>query len=181
MAYQQYRDMFLCPKCNKNGPILMVKISGQKIIIKKKCPKHGTRVIKPPLMALDQIIDLIREATYRCRKCGRDSMATWMKADGPWTLMKVSCPTHGTQSVQRIWNIIYTQISTMPATTPQVVAAPPIEPNFHQSIPENISQPIIPQSIPEPTPTPETRFCPTCGSDLESDVKFCHTCGNELD
>ncbi len=168
MSFPEFREMFFCPKCGQIGTIFVLKISGQKVIIKQKCPKHGTSVFKLPIVALEQVIDLIRDGIYRCMRCGQEAVGTWMKMDGPWTLHKCTCPAHGRQSLQRIWNTVFNRISAKPVAPPQYVSPSPVQTS-------------IPKSIPQPTSTGEKKFCYGCGSKIQEGEKICTTCGRELE
>jgi hypothetical protein len=156
MSFPEFRELFFCPKCRQMGTIFFLKISGQKVIIKQKCPKHGTRLFKLPIVALEHVMDLIRSGTFRCMRCGQEAVGTWMKMDGPWTLHKCTCSVHGRQALQRIWNTVFNQISTKTVPLPTV-------------------QNIVPKL------QVEKNFCYECGSKIEKGAKICSFCGRELD
>ncbi len=161
MVNSDFSKMFSCPKCGTMGAIYVLKVSGDKIIVKQRCPKHGGRSFKVPLIQKDQFIHLIRSAVFRCYKCGQEAIVSYMKPSGPWALIKCSCPTHGKMTTQKIWKTIYTEISS------KAVAAPePTQPEPTQ---------------PEPTPSEEKKVCPICKTPIEEIGKFCGTCGAKLD
>ncbi len=158
MAYMNYSKMFSCPKCGTIGAIFLVKVAGTLIIIKQKCPKHGGRAFKVPLSQLDLYTDLLRNGVFRCYKCGQEATVDHTKTKGPWTLLKSTCPTHGSKlPFQKIYTIIYNDISGSAISAPVVVAP----------------QPAQPQSTP--------KFCPHCGAPMVGMAKFCAECGAEVD
>lgn len=161
MVDLDYSNAFSCPRCGAAGNIYLVKVAGNKIIIKQRCPVHGGRAFKLPLKEKDNYIHLIKEGVYRCYKCGQVAEQSYMRASPPWTLIKTSCPTHGAITTQKIWGTIYDEISSQETTTPQPVQQ---------------QQPQI-----ESTPSVEKKFCPNCGASLTEAGRFCGECGSKLD
>jgi transcription elongation factor Elf1 len=157
----EYNKMFSCPKCGSIGAIYVAKVAGNYIVIKQRCPIHGGRSFKIPLMEKDNFIHLIRDGVFRCYKCGQEAIVSFMKPSGPWALIKCSCPIHGRMPIQKIWSSIYTEISSM-------VVVP--------------SQPTQPHPVKQySTPSEEKGFCPNCGSQLEGTERYCRTCGSKID
>lgn len=167
MSYMDYSKMFSCPRCGAEGAIYLLKVAKDKIIIKQRCPKHGGRAFKLPLMQKDQFISHIRDGVFRCFKCGQDATVDHIKGSGPWTLIRLACPTHRNKlPFQKIWNTVYSEISSMVATSPQAAQSQAVEPQPEQ---------------PQPTPSEEKKFCPNCGTPLEGAEVFCGACGAEID
>ena len=157
MEHQDYNKMLSCPRCGDVGAIYLLKVAGDKLIIKQRCPKHGGRSFKLPLMEKNILIPHIRNAIFRCFKCGQEAKADLIKESGPWTLIRCDCPTHGNKlPFQKIWSVIYTEISSEPVVQ---------------------SQPAQPQ----PIPSEENMFCPDCGMPMEGSQRFCGSCGAEVD
>ena len=181
MAHSDYSKMFGCPKCGTMGAIYVLKVGGDKIVIKQRCPQHGARSFKVPLMQKDQFIHLIRNAVFRCYKCGQEATVSDIKLSGPWTLIKCNCPTHGKMTVQKIWNTIYNEISSMADAPPESVQPELAQPELAQPelVQPELTQPELAQ--PEPTPGVEKRVCPFCKTPIESEGRFCGGCGAEVD
>ena len=130
--------------------------SGNKIIVKQKCPKHGVRSFNIPLMQKNRFIPHFRDGVFRCYQCGQEATVISSKASGPWMLIKCACPTHGKKlPLQRIWSTIYADISNAVVPAPQSVQ-------------------------PQPTPSNEKKFCPNCGTPLTRTDKHCDACGSEI-
>jgi hypothetical protein len=161
MANSNYSEIFSCPKCGIMGAIYVVKVSGNQIVIKQRCPTHGGRVFKVPLLQKDEYIDLIRDGVFRCYKCGQESVVSYMKPSGPWIQIKCSCPTHGEMIIQKIWNSIYNEISSE-----ETVESQPEQAQLVQS---------------EAAPKGEGEFCPHCNAPIIKRGRFCGNCGAELD
>lgn len=152
-----YSKKFSCPKCGTIGAIYVLKVSGNQIIVKQRCPVHGGVSFKVPLKEKDKFIHLISDAVFRCFKCGQKATPSSRKISGPWTLIQCTCPTHGRISVQKIWSSIYSEISSERAPTPQ--------PSQTQTDPSEEGK----------------KFCPNCGDQLTGAGSYCGTCGSELE
>ena len=161
MVEIDYNQIFSCPKCGTSGNIYLVKVSGNKIVMKQRCPEHGGRSFTVPLKEKDSYIHLIQENVFRCYKCGQEAEQSFIKVSGPWSLSKSKCPIHGAVVTQKIWSSIYNEISSVGAVTPQLT----------QSQPSQI----------ETVPSEELKFCPSCGDPLTGVGSFCGTCGSKLD
>ncbi len=162
MTQPDYNKLLNCPRCGTFGAIYLVKLAGDKMIVKQRCPTHGGRSYKVPLTQKDYFIPHIRSAVFRCFKCGKEATVDHTKTSGPWTLIKCSCPTHGKKlPYQKIWSTVYSEISSNAFTAPK-----PEEPQ-----PEE----------PQPTTSEEKKFCPSCGTALEEIGRFCGVCGEELE
>ena len=165
MSQLDYSKMFSCPKCGTMGAIFLVKLAGTKMIIKQRCPTHGGRVIKLPLMQKDLVIPYIRNAVFRCFKCGQEAAVHSMRVAGPWTIIKCNCPTHANKLPnQKIWSTVYTEITR--AAEPPAAQVQPSQ---------------VQPSQPQPASSEEQMFCPNCGTPIGGTEKFCGDCGTEID
>jgi Zn-finger nucleic acid-binding protein len=153
------KNMFSCPRCGTQGSVFFVKAESNKVLIKQRCPNHGVRSFRIPLMEREQFLPQIRGRIPLCFKCAQETTVNNVKESGPWTLIKRTCPIHGTKlPTQKIWTTLYNEISEV---TPD----------------EQISE--KPQTI--PSDTSETmKFCPNCGAELKGNEKFCSDCGSKL-
>lgn len=154
MVDLDYSKMFSCPKCGAVGNIYLVKVAGNKVIVKQRCPTHGGRAFKILLKDKDNYINLIQDGVFRCYKCGQAAKQSYMRVSTPWTLIKTSCPTHGAITTQKIWSTIYNEISSK-----EIKPKPPKT---------------------EPIPIEENKFCPNCGASLTDAGSFCGECGSKL-
>ncbi|MCK4380905.1 MAG: hypothetical protein KAW51_07160 [Candidatus Lokiarchaeota archaeon] len=162
MAQSEDSKNFSCPKCGKISTITFLKADGDKIIVKQKCPKHGERTFKVPLIQKDNFIPHFRQGVFRCYQCGQEAIVESTKTSGPWMLVKCACPTHGNKlPLQKIWSTIYTDISQY--TDISLKESPESE---------HIKSP--------PIQTDEKKFCPDCGTPLKETGDFCDTCGSKI-
>ena len=128
MTQPDFSKMFSCPRCGTMGAIYFLKVAGNNMIIKQRCPIHGGRSYKVPLVQKDISIPYIRDAVYKCYKCGQEVSVDQIKASGPWTLIRGACPNHGNKlPFQKIWNSVYAEISSKAVMTPQPEPAQPIQ------------------------------------------------------
>ena len=160
-----YNKAFTCPKCGVAGNIYLVKVAGNNVILKQRCPVHGGRQFKVPLKDKDQYIDLIKDGVFRCFKCGKEAEQSYRRDAKPWILIKTSCPTHGALTTQKIWASIYNEISDGVAETPEPAQPQPSQ--VEELATENMSG-------------EERKFCPNCGAKLEESGTFCGECGSKL-
>jgi len=158
MSQSDVSEIFACPECGNIGAIYLIKLAKDQILVKHKCPIHGGRLLRLPLRLLDHCISHFRDNVFRCFKCGQETTVDHVKSSRPWTLIKLSCPTHGNRlPYHKIWTTVYNEISK------EGVAAP---------------QPAQPQPIPRENIT----FCPTCGEKLTgADQTVCQNCGSTID
>lgn len=165
MVQSDYSQMFSCPRCGARGAIINLKAAGSYIIIKQKCPTHGGRTIKIPLVQKDLVLPYIRDGVFRCFKCGQEATLDHMKVSGYWTLVRMLCPTHGNKlPFAKIWGTIYSELPKG-----EVAALKPAQPE-----PEPI-QPISQE------PSEEKKFCPNCGASIKGIEKYCGECGAEIE
>ena len=163
MTQPDYSKMFGCPKCGTLGTIALIKVAGSKVIVRQRCPRHGVKGFKFPYVQLKLLIPYIQDGVYRCYKCGQEAILDQVKMNGPWTLVKCACATHGNKLPwQKIWNSIYFMIPSKKLATPQ-----PTEPEMAQTQPEQ-------QEI---TLSEESKICPNCGTKMKGSEKFCEACG----
>ena len=112
MDKPDYSLLFNCPKCRSFGSIYLVKLTNLEVIIKQRCPDHGGRQFKINSSRKDLILPFIHNGVFRCYKCGQQASVHQKKVSGAWTLVKLSCPTHGNKlPFQKIWGTIYTEIT----------------------------------------------------------------------
>ncbi len=156
MALSEESKLFSCPKCGTIGTIFFLKVDGNNIIVKQKCPKHGERSFNIPLLKKDSYIPQFTNGIFRCYKCGQESTVENKKASGPWMLVKCACPTHGNKlPLQRIWSTIYIDISSKEAPKPQTAQ-------------------------PQPIQLDEKKFCPNCGTLMKGVEEICDACGSKI-
>ncbi len=125
MVSSDYSHLFKCPKCGTTGAIYFLKVSGGYMIIKQKCPQHGGRSFKIPMMQKNQVLPYINNAVFRCFKCAAEAKSDSIKMSGPWAVIKVHCPTHGNNvPTHKIWGLIYNEMAGTPSAIP-VSPAPP--------------------------------------------------------
>ena len=165
MVDLDYKKTFSCPKCGAVGNIYLVKVGGNKVIVKQRCPVHGGRAFKLLLKDKDKYIDLIQDGVFRCYKCGQEAKQSYERISKPWALVKTSCPTHGVITTQKIWSTFYNEFSIKGASSPK----PP------QTEPPKIEPPQK-----ETIPIEENKFCPNCGAPLTDTGRFCGECGSKL-
>ena len=184
MTYPDYGQLLICPRCGNIGAIILLKVAGMTIVIKQKCPSHGTRVIKFPFMQKDYLIPHIRDAVFRCFKCGQPASVGLTKIQGPWTLIKCNCPTHGTNlPYQKIWSSMYIEIAGQIPIVQEFVKPEIQQPEFKRPEKVQLEQTEFIQSKSEQQKSNlenEKKFCPNCGSLLMGTEKFCGICGEEL-
>lgn len=156
MVLSEDEKLFNCSKCGTPGAIFFLKVEGNNIYIKYKCPKHGEKLIKIPLLQKNQFIASIRKGFFRCHKCGQETTVQSIKTSGPWMLVKSICPTHGNKlPLQRIWSTIYVDISNIDVPTPE-----PKEPENNQIV--------------------KRKLCPNCRTPINGTDKYCDACGAEI-
>ncbi|MHA1913664.1 MAG: zinc-ribbon domain-containing protein [Promethearchaeota archaeon] len=162
MSETDKNKMFSCPRCGTQGSIFFVKAESNKVLIKQRCPTHGGRSFRIPLMEREQYLPQIREGIPRCFKCAQETTVNTVKESGPWTLIKRTCPIHGNKlPTQKIWTTLYNEISEVPTVEKG-----------------NNEQQIAPSKTDEKSET--MKFCPNCGASLEGNEKFCADCGSKL-
>ena len=159
--------MFSCPKCGTKCTVSLIRVAGAKVVGKQRCPLHGVKSFRFPMMQLKSLISYIQDSVYRCYKCGQEAIQDQVRMNGPWTLVKCACAIHGNKLPwQKIWNSIYFMMPSKSTTLPQ--------PTEQESMPEPTQiQPQQPQII----LSEESKICPNCGAKLKGNEKFCEACG----
>jgi len=149
-------NMFTCSGCGSILTTYLIKSVKDQILVKQKCPNHLEKVLRIPLRLKDQCISHFRDTVFRCYKCGQEAKVDRVILSEPWTLIKLSCPTHGNKiPTHKIWSSVYSDISNEGIATPQQVQ-------------------------PQPIPSEEKRFCRMCGERFKDTYqKFCQNCGSE--
>jgi len=119
MSQSDLAKMFDCPSSGNKGAVYLIKLVKDPILVKLKCPNHSGRRLRIPLRLKDQCVPYFQDAVFRCFKCGQESTVDIVKISGPWTLIKLSCPTHGNKlPYHKIWNTVYSDISNGVDATP---------------------------------------------------------------
>ncbi|MFX1496812.1 MAG: zinc-ribbon domain-containing protein [Promethearchaeota archaeon] len=166
MTEQDYSKMFSCPRCGAMGAIYVLKVAGNRIVIKQRCPIHGGRKYNVPLMQKDLFIPYLKDAIFRCFKCGQEAKVDYMKIKGPWTLIRSYCPTHGKNlPIQKIWTSIYNEVSSKGVQEEKTLEMESKEPQLET----------------ESSPSEEKKFCPNCGAPITGEENFCGACGSKLE
>ncbi|MFX1453363.1 MAG: hypothetical protein ACFFCM_21190 [Promethearchaeota archaeon] len=145
-----YDTQFSCKKCANILSLLVVKMGGDKLVIKGRCSTHGGQVIKLPVAELNQYINNIQKGVFRCYKCGAEAKLDHTKVSGPWNLVRMVCPTHSNNlPYQKIWSSIYSQIQQpLEAVPPKIIQAEPPQPKVV------VQEPAAPEiAAPEPEET----------------------------
>ncbi|MFX1394507.1 MAG: zinc-ribbon domain-containing protein [Promethearchaeota archaeon] len=172
MANLDYSQVFSCPRCGYKGAIYIVKIAGANIVFKQRCPTHGGRSFKLPLVQKDLYLPQVHDGIFRCFKCGQPATVDSMRISGPWALIRCLCANHGNKlPYQKIWSSIYTEVANMGATIPQAKIPQP----------EPLKSSISISEESESISSEEKKFCPNCGTPLDGSERFCGSCGEEID
>ena len=104
--------MFECPVSGTKSAIKLIKLVKDHVLVKQNCPPDKVRILRIPLRLKDQSIPYFRDAVFRCVKCGQKATVDFVKISGPWTLLTLSCPTHGyKQPTHKIWSAIYSDLT----------------------------------------------------------------------
>lgn len=112
MTQSDLVNIFDCPRSGNKGVISVIKIAKNQIIVKFRCPSRDPRHVKIPLKLLDQCLPEFRDLIFRCFKCGKEATVDRVKLSRPWTLLKLSCPTHGNKlPTYKIWSSVYSDIT----------------------------------------------------------------------
>jgi len=163
MSQSDLAKMFDCPSSGNKSAVHLIKLVKDQILVKQSCPTlrpygwtNKVRLLRIPLRLKDQCVSYFRDAVFRCFKCGQEATVDLVKFSGPWTLIKLSCPTHGNKlPTHKIWSTIFTEISNEGIATPKQVQ-------------------------PQPIPSEEKRFCRNCGEKYKDAYqKVCQNCGTE--
>ncbi|MHA2051922.1 MAG: hypothetical protein ACW986_20120 [Promethearchaeota archaeon] len=156
MSQSDVSKMFDCPKNESKGVVKFIKLEKDQILVRHRCPIQGVRLLRIPIRFKDQCISHFRDTVFRCFKCGEESTIDHVKYSGPFTLVNLSCPTHGTNlPYHKIWNSIYTEISNEEIPAPQSAQTQPI-------------------------PSEKIKFCPNCGEKFQGEDQIvCPNCGSE--
>ena len=119
MSQSDLVNMFTCSGCGSILTTYLIKSVKDQILVKQKCPNHLEKVLRIPLRLKDQCISHFRDTVFRCYKCGQEATVGQVKISGPWTLIKLSCPTHGNKiPTHKIWSSVYSDISNGVDATP---------------------------------------------------------------
>jgi len=126
MSQSDLAKMFDCPSSGNKGAVHLIKLVKDQILVKQSCPtlhpygwNSKVRHLGIPLRLKDQCVPYFRDAVFRCFKCGQEATVDHVKFSGPWTLIKLSCPTHGNKlPTHKIWSTIYSDISNGVDATP---------------------------------------------------------------
>jgi len=112
-------NLFTCPGCGSKVATFLIKPENDQILVKQKCPNHLEKVRRIPLMFKDQCVSYFRDSVFRCYECGQEATVEKVRFSPRWTLINLSCPTHGNKlPTHKIWSIVYSDISKGVETTP---------------------------------------------------------------
>lgn len=173
MAVQDYERVFRCQKCGAPTSIFVIKNSGDKVVIKHRCPEHGGDKIVVPFEDKKLYLDLIHNGIYRCFKCGQPVSLHTVEFSGPWAMISCYCRTHGVDvKTKKIWSSFFLEMQN-----PEYIGG--------ASAQTPVSEPKVQEEIQAPAPEEEEEeeqklHCPNCGTELSGDEKFCGTCGMDL-
>jgi len=122
MSQSDLAKMFDCPSSGYKGVVHLIKLVKNQILVKQSCPPYRARLLRIPLRLKDQCVSYFRDTVFRCYKCGQEATVDHVKFSGPWTLVKLSCPTHGNNiPYHKIWSTVYSDISNNGIATPQTL------------------------------------------------------------
>lgn len=110
MSEKDLAEMFECPGSGNKGAIYLIKLVKNHFIVKQSCPPDGKRLFRIPVRLEDQSVPYFRDSVFRCFKCGQGIKVAHVKHSGPWSLIYLSCPTHGNKR-HKIWSSVYKEIS----------------------------------------------------------------------
>jgi hypothetical protein len=118
MTPSELPKLFECPESGTRGAVFLIKLINNQMVVKQSCPPFGKRSFRISLKLKEQSIPLFRDTVLRCFYCGQVATLNYTKLSGPWTLLKLSCPTHGNKlPTHKIWTKIYTDISNVGKTS----------------------------------------------------------------
>jgi len=80
------------------------------VIIKLKCPVHGSFKMRLNASDKESWMDTFAEAMFRCIKCGEIGTIINVRDHGPWTFFQISCEEHGSTATKRIISSLYYQV-----------------------------------------------------------------------
>ena len=88
-----------------------MKVERNEIVVKQVCPNHGQRSFILPIELKNSVIPYLQECLTRCMICGQEAESFDVKFSGPWSLVKIICPTHKNKlPYYKIWRSIYNEI-----------------------------------------------------------------------
>lgn len=112
MSQSDLVEVFNCNGSGNKSAVYLIKLAKDKIVVKQSCPPSGTRRFTIPLRLTDQCIPYFQDMVFRCFKCGQEATVDHVNLSGTWTLLKMSCPTHGNElTYHKIWSTIYKEIA----------------------------------------------------------------------
>ncbi|MHA2399176.1 MAG: hypothetical protein ACXADU_09830 [Promethearchaeota archaeon] len=154
MSSSDVFDLFEDSIDDPEGIIKFIKLEKDQILVRQRSDNRGRRLLRIPIRFKDQCISHFRDNVFRCFKCGKESPIDHVKHSGPFTLVKLSCSTHGRNiPYHKIWSTVYNEIS-------------------NEGI--KVTQPG--QTL--PIPSKKIKFCPNCGEEFQDpDQTGCLKCG----
>jgi hypothetical protein len=159
---------FFCHKCSRPVVVYWARDFSKRmllspgyrnrdwVMIKFKCPRHGSYKIRLNAFDKETWVDAFAEAMYRCMKCGEIGTIANFHEHGPWVFFQINCPAHGLTDTKRIIATLYYLVADLQ----------------RQGIPYT--------KWVQQQPANTFLVCPKCNHIVEPLSKTCDVCGMSL-